>query len=93
MKHYENELVVEPGSKVKLKEFNPGHHGKHVSHKSALPELKRHAKRMDELQYLLYAENKRSVLIVLQGLSTSSSSVAEIGKPSMNSIFDIEVPS
>jgi len=33
-----------------------------------LPEIQENLKKMDELQYRMYAENKHSLLIVLQGL-------------------------
>jgi PPK2 family polyphosphate:nucleotide phosphotransferase len=34
----------------------------------ALPEIQAHVQKMDQLQYLMYAEKKHSLLIVLQGL-------------------------
>jgi len=39
--------------------------------KAAKHEIEYYAKRLRDLQYLLYAENKRSLLIVLQGLDAS----------------------
>jgi hypothetical protein len=39
MSNYRKKLVVNPGSKIRLKHFDPGYHGKHESHKSALPEI------------------------------------------------------
>ena len=68
MPNYLNKLIVEPGRKVKLADFDPGYHGKHESHKDAMPKLEETLQKMDELQYLLYAEKKHSLLIVLQGL-------------------------
>ncbi len=68
MSNYLKKLSVEPGSKIRLKHFDPGYHGKHESHKSALPEIEENLQKMEGLQYLMYAENKHSLLIVLQGL-------------------------
>src|SRR5881409_3146049 len=71
MPNYVKKLIVKPGSKIRLKHFDPGYHGKHESHKSALPEIQENLKKMDELQYRMYAENKHSLLIVLQGLDAA----------------------
>src|SRR5437773_11809406 len=68
MPDYQKKLIVEPSSKLRLKHFDPGYHGKHQSRKSALPEIEENRQKMQELQYLMYAENKHSLLIVLQGL-------------------------
>ena len=71
MSDYLKKLIVEPGSKIRLKHFDPGYHGKHESRESALPEIQKNLQRMEELQYLMYAENKHSLLIVLQGLDAA----------------------
>src|SRR2546429_3102072 len=68
MPNYRKELVVKPGFKIRLKHFDAGYHGKHESRKSALPEIEKNRQKMDELQYLMYAEHERSLLVVLQGL-------------------------
>src|SRR5213595_228788 len=68
MPNNRKKLVVKPGSRIRLKHFDPGYHGKHGSHKSALPEIEKNRQKMDELQYLMYAEKKRSLLVILQGL-------------------------
>ena len=71
MSNYLKKLIVKPGSKVRLKHFDPSYHGKHESHKSALPEIQKNLQKMEQLQYLMYAENKHSLLIVLQGLDAA----------------------
>ena len=71
MRNYLKKFVVKPGSKIRLKHFDPGYHGKHESGKSALPEIEQNRQRMDELQYLMYAENKHSLLVVLQALDAA----------------------
>ena len=61
-------LIVEPGIKVKLSDIDPSYHGKHESYEAALAEIQSHVYRMDQLHYLLHAEKKHSLIIVLQGL-------------------------
>jgi PPK2 family polyphosphate:nucleotide phosphotransferase len=68
MPNSRKQFVVKPGSKIRLKRFDPGYHGEHESRKSALPEIEKNRQKMDELQYLMYAEHKHSLLVVLQGL-------------------------
>ena len=71
MPNYGKKLIVKPGSKVWLKRFDPGYEGKHKSRKSALPEIEENRQKMDDLQYLMFAENKHSLLVVLQGLDAA----------------------
>ena len=71
MSNYLKKFVVKPGSKIRLKHFDPGFHGKHESHKAALSKIQTNLQKMDELQYRMYAENKHSLLIVLQGLDAA----------------------
>jgi PPK2 family polyphosphate:nucleotide phosphotransferase len=59
---------IEPDAKVKLSDIDPGYCGNYESHEAALPEMLSQLHKMDQLQNLMYAERKRSVLIVLQGL-------------------------
>jgi PPK2 family polyphosphate:nucleotide phosphotransferase len=71
MSNYGEKLIVKPGSKIRLKHFDPVYRGKHQSHKSALPEIEKNLQKMEDLQYRMYAENKHSLLIVLQGLDAA----------------------
>lgn len=71
MSNYLKKLIVESDSKIRLKHFDPGYHGEHESRESALPEIQKHIQKMQELQYLMYAERKHSLLIVLQGLDAA----------------------
>jgi len=66
--NYINSFRIDPGSHFRLKERDPGFSGKHGGKKSAAKRLVTLQKRMDELQYRLYAEHQRSVLICLQAL-------------------------
>src|SRR6516162_8246943 len=71
MSNYHKKFLVKPGSKIRLKHFDPGCHGKHESRKSASPEIEKNRQKMDELQYLMYADHNRSLLIVLQALDAA----------------------
>ena len=66
--NYRKALMVKPGSRIKLDDIDPAHTGSHASHEQARPEIEEHVAKMDELQYLMYAEKRHSLLIVLQGL-------------------------
>lgn len=57
---------VAPGSSVKLKDFDPRVADKHETKQSALRKVAECQQRMDELQFRLYADQKRSLLICLQ---------------------------
>jgi len=59
---------VEPGTKVKLDQIDAGYKGDYKDQTAVLDELAKLAKRLTELQYLMYAECKRSFLIVLQAV-------------------------
>jgi PPK2 family polyphosphate:nucleotide phosphotransferase len=65
---YRKKFVVEPGAKVRLAKIDPSYTGKHLSHKKAMLEIDKHVRRMDALQYILYADANQSLLIVLQAL-------------------------
>jgi len=64
-------LIVKPGTKVRLKRVptgtTPGIKGK----PDVEAILRKTAERMAVLQYLMFAESKRALLIVLQGMDTS----------------------
>jgi PPK2 family polyphosphate:nucleotide phosphotransferase len=65
---YPDTFRVEPGTKVKLNEFDAGGKGDEKDLAAVQDELVTLTKRLAELQYLMYAECKRSFLIVLQAL-------------------------
>ena len=66
--NYRKAFRVAPGSRIRLKDLDPEFTGKDEKKKSALREIKKLQKRMDALQFQLYAENRRSLLICLQAL-------------------------
>lgn len=65
------EMRVEPGASVKLGDIDPGWHGAYDTAEAAAPQMSYLSQRLDYLQYLMYAEKKHSLLIVLQGLDAS----------------------
>ncbi|HWC96109.1 MAG TPA: polyphosphate kinase 2 family protein [Candidatus Sulfopaludibacter sp.] len=67
MDNLARKLIVPPDSKIKLSGIDPDDtHGATKGDADDL--LKKHLKRLAMLQYLLYAENRRAVLVVLQGI-------------------------
>jgi len=61
-------LIVKPGSKVNLSKYNPDDTFGFEDKQGAMDVIQRNTFRLGELQYLLYAENKHSLLIVLQAM-------------------------
>ena len=64
-------MLIKPGSKVSLKDFHPKDSGSYGSAEEAEATLKKHLDELIRLQNLLYADNSRSLLIILQGMDTS----------------------
>ena len=62
---------AEPGKKVRLAKLDPSENGKPGLRDDADRLISADLARIDELQYLLYADAKRSLLIVLQGPDAS----------------------
>ena len=62
------EFIVKPGSRVRLSEIDPSYRGQYESREAAVAENQSLLQRLDYLQYLMYAEKKHSLLLVLQGL-------------------------
>jgi PPK2 family polyphosphate:nucleotide phosphotransferase len=61
-------LMVEPGTKVALSDIDPDYCGIYRSYAKTLPIVQSYVQRIDQLQYLMHAEKKHSLLIVLQGV-------------------------
>ena len=60
--------AVKPGSRIRLSKLDTRDTAGYESRESAKKALARNIEKMQELQYLLYAEDKRSLLIVLQAM-------------------------
>lgn len=68
--NYLERFKVHPGSRVKLKDIDPAFTDRHETHQDAAQEIDQYRKRLRELQEMLYAERRRSLLICLQALDT-----------------------
>jgi PPK2 family polyphosphate:nucleotide phosphotransferase len=64
-------LTVPAGTRILLSEFDPRHVEGDWTKTKAAQQMDRDTKVTAELAYRLYAENQRSVLMVLQGMDTS----------------------
>jgi PPK2 family polyphosphate:nucleotide phosphotransferase len=69
--NYSELFQVKPGSEVRLDKINPADTAEHTKKKSAVRQVGKLDRRLRELQYRLYAENKRSLLICLQALDAA----------------------
>lgn len=68
---YRKKFAVERGEKPRLSKIDASYTGKNESHEKALPEIQANVERMDKLQYLLYADGNKSLLVVLQALDAA----------------------
>jgi PPK2 family polyphosphate:nucleotide phosphotransferase len=68
---YRKKFAVEAGERPRLSKIDASYAGKHESHDKALPEIQSHVERMEKLQYLLYADSSKSLLVVLQALDAA----------------------
>jgi PPK2 family polyphosphate:nucleotide phosphotransferase len=64
-------LCVTPGKKVRLGDFDADYIGGVKDKTQALKELEKNVEILSDLGYRLYAENRRSLVLVLQGMDTS----------------------
>jgi PPK2 family polyphosphate:nucleotide phosphotransferase len=62
-------MLVEPGTEVSLKDYDPDDTDGFESSDEA--ELKSQVEELGRLQHLLYAENRRALLIILQGMDAA----------------------
>ncbi len=66
--NYAERFRVPPGTAVKLEDIDPRFKNHHEGHKEAAKEIEHYQQRLRELQELLYADGRRSLLICLQAL-------------------------
>ncbi len=65
------ELMVKPGARVKLSDHDPESTPGFRNKEEAVEALEKSIARLGELQFLLYAEDKRSLLVVLQAMDAA----------------------
>lgn len=69
--NYSEQFRVEPGSSVKLNKIDPDFTGKLKNKIAAAAKLEKYTQELRDLQFLLYAEGKRSLLICLQAMDAA----------------------
>jgi PPK2 family polyphosphate:nucleotide phosphotransferase len=69
--NYRKKFMIEPDAKVRLGKIDPDFTGKHISREAGVDATARQIERIARLQYLLYADARQSLLIVLQGLDAA----------------------
>jgi len=95
---YGKKFIVEPGTKVRLSKVDPSYTGKHETHEKAVPEIQTNIERLGKLQYLLYADGRQSLLVVLQALDAAGKdgvirNVFTGMNPQGTSVFGFKQPS
>jgi PPK2 family polyphosphate:nucleotide phosphotransferase len=68
--NYQQKFRVAPGARVALDQIDPAFKDAHKNHKEAAEEIEHCQRRLRELQDLLCAERKQSMLICLQAMDT-----------------------
>lgn len=96
--NYSKRFRVKPGSTVRLNRIDAAFKDKLEEQGSALGEIERYRQRLRELQYLLYAENKRSLLIILQAMDAGGKDgtinhVLGSMNPQGTSVYGFKTPS
>jgi PPK2 family polyphosphate:nucleotide phosphotransferase len=68
---FSSKLIVPPDKKINLEKYDPADTLGYDNDKKTEAKLEKQLKRLDELQDLFYAEKKRALLIVLQGMDAA----------------------
>jgi PPK2 family polyphosphate:nucleotide phosphotransferase len=69
--NFSKQMRVKPGKKVKLAKFDPDETFGWEKGNKASASTDKECERLNSLQYLLYAEHKRALLLVFQGLDAA----------------------
>jgi PPK2 family polyphosphate:nucleotide phosphotransferase len=67
---FSDDFRVTPSRAINLSRIDPGYKPHHTDKPGAQSEIEHDAKRLYDLQYLLYAEGRRGLLICLQAMDT-----------------------
>jgi PPK2 family polyphosphate:nucleotide phosphotransferase len=68
---YRKDFLVDPSKPLVLGNIDPNYTGKHDSKSSADELIDEYRQRMEEAQFLLYADGRQSLLVVLQALDAA----------------------
>jgi PPK2 family polyphosphate:nucleotide phosphotransferase len=68
---YRERFAVKPGTNVRLADIKSGSSGTKETKAAAAAQMRRDDRRLADLQYVLYAEHRRSLLVCLQGMDAS----------------------
>lgn len=68
---YQDALIVQPGTKISLKEYNPKYIGKYQNRAEAEGKLEIDIQRLQEYQDVLYAQNTYAILLIFQALDAA----------------------
>ena len=68
---FRKELIVKPGHKVNLRQYDPGNTLGLEKGRAMKASLAKTLEKLDKLQYLLYADHKHALLVVFQALDAA----------------------
>jgi len=96
--NYCEKFRVKSGDKVNLAKIDPGFTAEHKGRKSAETAVQKINLKLRDLQFLLYAEGKRSLLICLQAMDAAGKDgtinhVLGVMNPQGTSVHGFKVPS
>jgi len=95
--NFSDRFRVKPGRKVELAEIDAGYHADYEDEEAAAAEQRKYDQRLTELQAMMYAENKHSLLVVLQAMDAGGKDgtlrhVMEAWNPQGCSVVGFKVP-
>jgi PPK2 family polyphosphate:nucleotide phosphotransferase len=64
-------ITFQPGTPIRLADFDPKHVDEEFTKQTARKCIRKNSRVMADLAYRLYAENRRSLVLILQGMDTS----------------------
>lgn len=68
---YRTRFLVDPSQPLRLSEIDPNHTGEHDERDEAEKETESYREDMEAMQFLLYADGRQSLLVVLQALDAA----------------------
>ena len=64
-------FIVPPGTKIRLKDYDPGFTGSYKAQEEASAKLRKDIERLAKYQGVLYAQNTYALLVLLQAMDTA----------------------